>query len=75
MNDAAGKLLDEAMKLPDSERRVLALWLLDSVADEPPDEVERAWVEEALRRLDEVRAGRAGTGPWEEARRRIFDRG
>ncbi|WP_159397174.1 addiction module protein [Sorangium cellulosum] len=71
----AEELLDEAMKLPESERRVLALRLLESVGDESPEEVERSWVEEARRRLDDIRAGRSQTVPWEEARGRIFARG
>jgi putative addiction module component (TIGR02574 family) len=72
MSDAAEKLLDEAMKLPESERRTLALWLLDSVGDEPPEEVERAWLEEAHRRLADIRAARTQPVPWEDARKRIF---
>ncbi|AUX30478.1 MULTISPECIES: addiction module protein [Sorangium] len=63
------------MKLPESERRVLALRPLESVGNEPPEEVERAWAEEARRRLDDIRAGRAEPVPWEEARGRIFTRG
>ncbi|WP_437946338.1 addiction module protein [Sorangium sp. So ce296] len=74
MSLPAEELLDQAMKLPESERRVLALRLLESVGDESPEEVERAWVEEARRRLDDVRAGRSQPVPWEEARRRIFAR-
>ncbi|WP_438000498.1 addiction module protein [Sorangium sp. So ce185] len=62
------------MKLPESERRVLALRLLESVGDESSEEVDRAWVEEARRRLDDIRAGRSQPVPWEEARRRIFAR-
>jgi putative addiction module component (TIGR02574 family) len=47
----------------------------DSVGDEPEGEVERAWVDEAKRRLDDVRAGRTQVAPWAEARGRIFARG
>lgn len=44
------------------------------VGDEPPEDVEQAWLEEARRRLEDVRAGRSRSVPWEEARRRVFDR-
>jgi putative addiction module component (TIGR02574 family) len=71
----AEELLDEAMKLPESERRVLALRLLESVGDESLEEVERAWVEEARKRLNDIRAGRSQPVPWDEARGRIFPRG
>ena len=74
MSEPAEKLLDEAMLLPEGERRALALWLLDSVGDEPPEEIERAWIEEARRRLDDLRAGRSQAIPWEEAKKRIFTR-
>lgn len=74
MSDPAEKLFDEALKLPEVERRALALRLLDSVSDEPEGEGERAWVDEAKRRLDDVRAGRTQVAPWAEARGRIFAR-
>ncbi|MCC6554371.1 MAG: addiction module protein [Polyangiaceae bacterium] len=48
---------------------------LDCVGEGPPEEIERAWTEEALRRLEDLRAGRTQSIPWEEARRRIFARG
>lgn len=73
MSDPAKKLFDEALKLPEGERRDLAQRLLESVGDEP--DAERAWVEVASRRLDDVRAGRAQLVPWAEARERIFARG
>lgn len=73
--EAAEQILDDAMKLPESERRVLAMRLLDTVGDEPAEEVERAWLDEAHRRLDDIRAGRTQPVPWETARKRIFTRG
>lgn len=71
------KLLEEALKLPDSQRRLLAQELLETVGNESPspEEVERAWVEEAKKRLDDIEAGRSTPVPWEEARGRIFARG
>jgi putative addiction module component (TIGR02574 family) len=71
----AEKVLDQALALPESERRVIAERLLDSVGDEPPEEVERAWAKEARRRLDDIEAGRSQPIPWEKARGRIFARG
>lgn len=69
------KLLEEALKLPESQRRLLAQELLETVGNESPEEVERAWVEEAKKRLDDIEAGRSTPVPWEEARGRIFARG
>lgn len=75
MSNPAETLLDEAMKLPESDRRLIALRLLDSVGEVPPEEIARAWTDEALRRLEDLRAGRTRPIPWEEARKRIFARG
>ena len=74
MTAAAEKVFDDALKLADGERRMLALWLLDSAGDELPEDVEKAWVEEARRRLADVRTGRTSAVPWEEAQRRIVAR-
>jgi putative addiction module component (TIGR02574 family) len=70
----AKKLYDEALKLPERERRDLAQRLLESVGDESA-EVDRAWVEVAQGRLEDVQAGRTQLVPWAEARQRIFARG
>jgi putative addiction module component (TIGR02574 family) len=72
---SVAEVLEVAMALPESERRALALRLLDTVGDEPVEEIERAWLEEARRRGDAVDAGRSARIPWEEARGRIFSRG
>jgi putative addiction module component (TIGR02574 family) len=68
------RLLDEALQLPEQDRAELALRLLDSVGDGTPGEVERAWVDEAKRRLGEIEHGEVSTVPWTEARARIFAR-
>lgn len=73
MSKRADKLFQDAQALPDEERAILALQLLDSVG-EPESEIERAWRDEVKRRLDDVDAGRATLTPWNEARRRIFTR-
>lgn len=65
-------LYDDAVQLPESERRVLAERLLDSLEEVPESGVERAWEKEAARRLEEIRAGRSQPSPWSEARARIF---
>ena len=73
MSGQALRLLDEALQLPEQDRAELALRLLDSVG-EPADQVERAWIDEAKRRLAEIARGTAHTAPWVEARKRIFAR-
>jgi putative addiction module component (TIGR02574 family) len=73
MSGEALRLLDEALQLPEEDRAELALRLLDSVG-EAPEGVERAWIEEAKRRLAEIKRGEVATVPWHEARERIFAR-
>ena len=71
MSQRADQLFEDAQALPAEERAVLALQLLDSVG-EPEAEIERAWMDEVRRRLEDLDAGRAQLAPWQEARRRIF---
>jgi putative addiction module component (TIGR02574 family) len=73
MTPRALKLLDEALQLPEAEQAKLARRLLDSFG-EPVDEVERAWIEEAKRRLGEIERGEVQTVPSSEACARVFAR-
>jgi putative addiction module component (TIGR02574 family) len=74
MSDEASRILEAAMRLPDVERAALAVVLKDSVGDgASPDEVEAVWIAEAERELEDLRAGRTTTVPWEEVRRELFD--
>ena len=68
---AARKILDEALALPEEDRRRLGELLLDSVSPEPSAEVERAWRDEVLRRVEQVRAGELTPEPWSEVKKRI----
>ncbi|MBM3267662.1 MAG: addiction module protein [Candidatus Sericytochromatia bacterium] len=71
MSGQADKLFEDAQALPNEERAILALQLLDSVGEAEP-EIERAWRDEVQRRLADVDAGHAALASWDEARRRIF---
>jgi putative addiction module component (TIGR02574 family) len=67
-------LLQEALKLPHTERADVAAELLASLDEEPADkleEVERAWGAEIERRARRVLAGESAGVPWEQARQRI----
>jgi putative addiction module component (TIGR02574 family) len=56
---AAEKILGDALSLPEDERRRIAELLLDSIATESPEEIEAAWVAEAVRRADQLERGEA----------------
>ena len=68
------ELYEDAVQLPESERRVLAERLLDTLEEVPDSGVDRAWEAEAARRLQSIREGRTQPIPWTEARARLFSR-
>jgi hypothetical protein len=51
----------------------LAERLLESLDELPAEEIERLWGEEAQRRLEDLRSGRAREVPGPEALRRALD--
>jgi hypothetical protein len=55
----AKKILEEALALPHDQRRRIAELLFDSVSTETADEIEAAWVAEAVHRADELERGEA----------------
>jgi putative addiction module component (TIGR02574 family) len=60
------QLAEEAMKLPSASRAVLADRIVESLDLAEPDEIQRLWAAEALRRRDEVRSGQIKPIPGEE---------
>ena len=71
MKAEATDLLRKALTLPAEERAALANTLLDSL--EAADEsVQAAWDEEVARRIEDLKAGRAVTVPWEELHRELL---
>jgi putative addiction module component (TIGR02574 family) len=68
----ADRILNDALRLPESDRAVIACKLIESL-DEPADEndVIPAWADEIERRLRELDDGTVKAVPWEEARRQI----
>jgi putative addiction module component (TIGR02574 family) len=71
VTSTAKKILDDALALPQAERRLLAEALLESTADESEHELDPAWREEVLRRIEQVRRGEVEPEPWSEVRRQI----
>lgn len=74
MSPNTKKLLEEALRLEPAERASLAGQLIDSL-DEPADAgVEQAWRDEIERRCREIDSGDVDLVPWEEVRKRLFER-
>lgn len=74
MSDAARKLLDEALALPEEERLELASEIIASV-DGPRDaDWEDAWLAELDRRTEAAKARGESGSDWSDARARILQR-
>jgi hypothetical protein len=69
------EITEEAMKLSADSKALLADKLVESLDLEEPDEIQRIWSAEAIRRRDEIRSGRVspvpGEGEIEEVRRLV----
>lgn len=67
-------ILEEALKLPPTERADVAAALLDSLDDRNPEsaeEVQQAWAAEIERRARQVIGGGSVGRSWEEVRSEI----
>jgi putative addiction module component (TIGR02574 family) len=71
MTDTAAKLLDEALRLSDSERAELAAKLIESLDAQSDEDVDAAWAAEIERRCALLDSGEAVTSDWSDVRRRI----
>lgn len=71
------QITEEALKLPADAKASLADKLVESLELEEPDDIQRLWTAEALRRRDEIRSGRVSPVPGKEVIeevRRLVDR-
>lgn len=71
VTDAAKKLLQEVLALPEEEQRWLADRLIDHVPREPQEDIDGAWRDEAIRRAEELERGEGETLEGETAVREI----
>jgi putative addiction module component (TIGR02574 family) len=71
MSPEVSDLLKRALALTPDERAALANTLLDSLED-TDEAVQSAWDEEVARRIEDLKAGKAVTVPWEELRREFL---
>jgi putative addiction module component (TIGR02574 family) len=71
MSPGVSDLLKRALALPVDERAALANTLLDSL-ETPNQSVEEAWDAEEARRMEDLKAGKAVTVPWEQLHRELL---
>ena len=71
MSPEISDLLKQALALSVDERAALANTLLDSLGS--PDEcVQEAWDNEVARRIEDLKASKAVTVPWEQLHREFL---
>ncbi len=69
MSPDVSDLLKRALALPADEREALANTLLESL-EATGESVDEAWDREVTRRMDDLKAGKAVTVPWEEVKKK-----
>jgi putative addiction module component (TIGR02574 family) len=73
MNPEVSDLLNRALALPVDERATLANTLLDTLDGTNESVfVHEAWDVEVARRIEDLKAGKAVTVPWEELHRELL---
>jgi putative addiction module component (TIGR02574 family) len=73
MNPEISDLLKRALALPVDERAALANTLLDTLdGTNESGSVHEAWDAEVARRIEDLKAGKAVTVPWEELHRELL---
>jgi putative addiction module component (TIGR02574 family) len=70
MSPEVDDLLQKALTLPPEARAELASSLLDSLDQTVDEDVDAAWRQEIVRRMDEIRSGKVKTIPWREVQRK-----
>ena len=75
MSAAFEEITEKALKLPRQERLALANRLLSNDENADTLEVEAAWEEEILARIEAIDNGSAVGVPYEEVQRAVRDRG
>ncbi len=63
------KVVEQALSLPGLERLSVARRILESVEPQASKEVERAWEEEIVKRVEKIDSGTAEFRPWEEIKK------
>jgi putative addiction module component (TIGR02574 family) len=71
MSAEASNLLKRALALSADERAALANTLLDSL-ETTSESFQEAWDEEVARRIEDLKAGKAATVPWEQLHRELL---
>ena len=72
MSPSAEKFLEEALKLSEEERSVVAASLIDSLDQTSDQNIDEAWESEINERLKQLDNGSSKCIPWPDARKAIL---
>jgi putative addiction module component (TIGR02574 family) len=72
VTSVAHRILEEALTLPERERRQITEALLDSMSE--PSEEDEAWLDEVERRIEQARTGEAPSLDGDEVIARLRDK-
>jgi putative addiction module component (TIGR02574 family) len=70
MTQEAHELLQKALALSENERAELAGNLISSLDETVDQDVDAAWQQEVVRRLQDVQSGKLETIPWEKVQQK-----
>jgi len=73
MSTTVEKIVEQAMSLPGESRAEVADLLVQSLETADLGHIDRMWISEAVRRRDEIRAGKVEAIPREQALDRVRD--
>jgi putative addiction module component (TIGR02574 family) len=72
MATPATELFRQALDLDERDRATLAGLLIESLEEEPGEDIEAAWREEIRRRVAEIDSGAVELIPWEVVKARLL---
>ncbi len=74
METSTTDLFKQALDLDERDRATLAGLLIESLEEEPDEDLEAAWRAEIERRVAELESGEVKAVPWEEVKARLLQR-
>ena len=74
METSTTDLFKQALDLDERDRATLAGLLIESLEEEPEEDLEATWRAEIERRVAELESGEVNAVPWEEVKAKLLQR-
>jgi putative addiction module component (TIGR02574 family) len=72
MKTLTAEVYKQALDLDERDRATLAGLLIESLEEEPDNDLEAAWKAEVQRRIEEIDSGDVEMIPWEDVKARLW---